>query len=245
MKHPATSPADRPAIHRNADERHGARIAITTLLCGIVALAFAVPAAAASKIAASGRYFCDDGSAVTFTQAAYGTSMMRDGREVPLAPRAAFRGFSYKGGGLSLRGRGVEGKKTLTVDGAELKIACNALPSIATPGVAAGTIAATLAMRLPPGAVLTVAVRDTARTDTAAPLLGQVRMKVGTARQPLHWWLRYDAVRGVQPARPTLSAWITDTAGNLLWTSDTLMPVPAGTTENFAQAEISMVPAAQ
>jgi uncharacterized lipoprotein YbaY len=244
MKHPATSPAGRPAIHLNADGRQSARIAIYTLLCGIVALCLVVPAAAASKIAASGRYFCDDGSAVTFTQAAYGTSMMRDGREVRLAPRAAFRGFSYKGGGLSLRGRGVEGKKTLSVEAADLKIACNALPSIATPGVAAGTIATKLAMRLPPGAVLTVAVRDTARTDAAAPLLGQVRMTVGKARQPLHWWLRYDAVRGVQPARPALWASITDTAGNLLWTSDALMPVPAGTKENFAQAEISMVPVA-
>ena len=228
--------------HGEIDRRQSGGAARNALLLGIVALGLAVPAAAAPMLAASGRYFCDDGSAVAFTQAAYGTSMVRNGREVRLAPRAVFRGFSYKGEGLSLRGRGVEGKKTLSVEGAGLKINCNAVPSVATPGVAAGTIAPKRPMRLPPGAVLTVAVRDTARADAAAPLLGQVRVKAGDRRLPLHWWLRYDAARAVHPARPALSARITDAAGKLLWTSDTVTPVPAGTKNSFAEAEIRIVP---
>lgn len=211
-------------------------------LLGVAALGTAAPASAASKITGSGRYFCDDGSAVSFAQAAYGTSMVRDGREVRLKPRAAFSGFSYTGEELSLRGRGAPGNKTLSITGPGLNLMCQAIPSSATPGITAGTIAPKSPMRLPPDAILTVAVRDAARADAAAPLLGQTKIRVGDRRLPLHWWLRYDAKRAASPARAALSARITNGNGQLLWTSDTFTPVPVGAQHSFAEAIIRVVP---
>ena len=221
------------------------RRVFATLLGGLAALGLAGPATAASKIAASGRYYCDDGSAVAFTQAAYGTSLTRDGREVRLAPRAVLRGFSYKGQGVSVRGHGAEGKKTLAVEIAGVKINCNAVPSVATPGVAAGSIAPKQAMKLPPGAVLTVAARDTSRAGAVPLVVGRVSVKVGNRRLPLVWWLRFDAARALHPARPTLSARITDVAGRVLWTSEGFTPVPAAAKGRFVEAEIRMVPIAR
>lgn len=211
----------------------------------LAALAVLAPAtgSAANRIAASGRYVCDDGSAVVFTEAAYGTTMRRNGRTVQLSRQAAFSGFSYSGGGLSLHGEGVEGVKTLTIDGvAGGRLACQAVPATAAPGVAAGVVIARSPLGLPPGAVLTIEVRDTARADATAPLLGQARFRPRGHEAPLHWWLHYDAKRAAHPARPALSARITDPAGKLLWISDTFTPVPVGPLDSFADAEIWLVP---
>lgn len=237
--------------HRQKIEKHGradmhhndTRAVLTALLSAVVALGVAEPATAAAKIASSGRYFCDDGSSVKFIEAPYGPSMVRNGREVRLAPRAVFRGFSYKGEGLSVRGHGAEGNRTLFVEGKGLKINCSALPSMATPGVAAGTISPKLPMLLLPGAVLSVDVRDTAHADATVKVLGQVKLKIANHTQPLHWWLRYDPRRATHPARPALSARITDAAGKLLWTSNGLTPIPAGTSERFIESTIVIVPA--
>lgn len=204
-------------------------------------MAIAVPLAAASKIAASRNYVCADGSLISFNEAAYGTSMVWNGREVRLAPKAAFSGFAYAGGGLKLRGRGKEGAKTLVISGRGADVACNAVPAVATPGVAAGIVTAAPALALPRGAILLVEVRDTARADAPAPVLGQVKLVPFVARTPIHWWLRYDAGRAGPPARPGLSARITDAKGKLLWISDTFTPLPVGEKGSFAPAEIRVV----
>lgn len=213
-----------------------------SMLASVTALCLAAPAASASKIAASGRYFCNDGSVIVFTETHYGPSMERDGRSVRLAPRAVFRGFSYKGGEFSVRGRGAEGNQTVSVKAAGLDINCNALPAVAAPGTAAGTIISIKPMQLPTGAILTVSVRDHARAGSEGGVLGQVRVKVDGRRSPLHWWLRYDWNRAKHPAQPALSAQITDRAGRLLWKSTTVTPVPVGGPNTFAQATIKVMP---
>jgi len=207
-----------------------------------VLLLVTAPAEAASKIAASGRYVCDDGSMATFTEAPYGPSMVWDGREVRLAPKAVFSGFAYAGGGLTLRGRGKEGDKTLLLSGRGADVTCSAVPAVATPGVAAGVVTATPKLMLPKGARLTVQLRDTARADAPAPLLGQVVVTPREGLQPLHWWLRYDAKRMAAPARPALSARITDAQGRLIWISDTFTPLPLASKSGFAEAVIKVVP---
>jgi putative lipoprotein len=207
----------------------------------VLALVLATPAGAASKIAASGRYVCDDGSLATFIEAAYGPSMVWDGREVRLAPRAVFSGFGYRGDGLSLRGRGKEGNKTLVISGRGADVTCNAVPAVATPGVAAGTVVAKLPLVLPKGATVLVQLRDAARADAPAPLLGQVQIRPAAGQVPLHWWLRYDAKRAGPPARPALSARITDASGKLIWINDTFTPLPVALA-GFAEAVIMVVP---
>jgi putative lipoprotein len=207
-----------------------------------LSLLFAAPAEAASKIAASGRYVCDDGSLAAFTEAPYGPSMRWDGREVRLAPRAVFSGFGYRGDGLTLRGRGKEGDKTLVISGAGADVTCNAVPAVATPGVAAGIVTARLPMTLPKGAMVLVQLRDTARADAPAPLLGEVKIRPRAGRAPIHWWLRYDAKRAVRPAQPALSARITDAEGRLIWVSDTFTPLPVAPKPGFAEGVISVVP---
>lgn len=213
-----------------------------SMLASITALCLATPATSASKIAASGRYFCNDGSVIVFTETHYGPIMERDGRSVRLAPRAVFRGFSYKGGEFSVRGRGAEGNQTVSVKAAGLDINCNALPAVAAPGTAAGTIVSIKPMQLPTGAILTVSVHDYARAGSERVVLGQVQVKVDGRRSPLHWWLRYDSDRAKYPAQPALSAQITDHAGRLLWKSTTFTPVPVGGPNTFAQANIKVMP---
>jgi putative lipoprotein len=213
------------------------RLAVAVLVSVVVS----EPALAAAKLAASGRYVCDDGREVVFTEAAYGTVFKREGREIMVGRRAAFGGFAYAGSGVSLRGRGAEGNKTLTINGLGPVINCKAVPAVATPGVAAGTVISKVAMTLPAGAVLTVELRDAARADAAAPLLGRVQVTPRGTPVPMHWWLAYDAKRTAHPARPALSARITDAAGKLIWVSDTFTPLPVAGRE-FAPAEIGVVP---
>lgn len=208
----------------------------------VAVLAAASPLAAGSKIAASGRYVCDDGSSVRFIEAPYGTSMVRDGREVPLAPRAVFSGFAYGGGGLTLRGRGKEGDKTLVISGKGADISCNAVPAVATPGVAVGMVTTTPPLALPKGATLLIQLRDAARADAPAPLIGEVKLIPRQMRSPVHWWLRYDARRAQPPARPALSARVTDAQGQLIWISDTFTPLPVAAKPGFAEATIRLVP---
>ena len=207
----------------------------------VLLLVLPAPVMAASKIAASGRYICDDGSMIRFTEAPYGTSMVRQGRaEVRLSPRATFAGFDYRGGGLALRGRGKEGAKTLVITGDGAPIRCNAVPAVPTPGVAVGTVQAQRSLVLPKGAQVTVQLRDTARADAAAPLLAQAVVVPHGPMVPIHWWLRYDAGRMAPPVRPALSARITDAAGKLIGISDTFTPLPA---PGRPDAVIMVVPA--
>jgi putative lipoprotein len=207
----------------------------------VAGLALLVPAVASAKLAASGRYVCDDGSVAAFTEAPYGPSLRWHGREVMLAPRAVLWGFAYRGGGLELRGRGDDGAETQEISGAGATVTCNEVPVLPSPGVAAGTVVARQPLMLPEGAVVQVEVRDTARADAPAPLLGQVKLRPRAGQAPLHWWLRYDAPRAAPPARPALSVRITDLAGKLIWISDTFTPLPM-TRDGFHETAIAVVP---
>lgn len=204
----------------------------------------ATPAGAAYRIAASGRYVCADGSLAVISEQPYGTSLRHRGRDTQLSRRWAFSGFAYAGGDIRLRGRGEEGAKTLTITTAGAAVACQAVPAAATPGVATGTLAYRARIALPADAIVAVELRDTARADAAAPLLARTVLRPGGNQVPLHWRLTFDPRRIVHPARPSLSARITDAGGRLLWISDTFTPVPVTTNGSHAEADIRLVPAA-
>ncbi len=206
-------------------------------------VAVPAPAAAEYRFAASGRYVCADGSLAAIAEQPYGTILTHKGREVPLSHGLAWSGFVYSGGGLTLRGRGKEGAKTLEINQAGAPpLACKAVPAAATPGVATGTIAYPARMALPPGVVVSVELRDTARADAAAPLLARTEIRPRGNQVPFHWRLDYDPRRAAHPARPSLSARITDAKGQLLWISDTFTPIPVGADASHADAEIRLVP---
>nr|WP_310523669.1 YbaY family lipoprotein [Polymorphobacter sp.] len=195
------------------------------------------------KVAASGRYVCADGSEAAMSEQAYGTMLRHGGREVQLSRKAAWSGFSYAGDGVALRGRGEEGAKTLTITATgQTPLECRAVPAVATPGVATGTVTYLARVALPKGAVVAVELRDTALADAKAPLLARTELRPRGNQVPLHWRLDYDARRAVHPARPSLSARITDAAGKLLWISDTFTPVAVGAEGAHAEAEIRVVP---
>jgi putative lipoprotein len=208
--------------------------------------AVSAPAAAEYRFAASGRYVCADGSLAAIAEQPYGTILSYKGREVTLSHGLAWSGFSYSGGGLKLRGRGEEGAKTLTITQAgEPPLDCRAVPAAATPGVATGTVTYLARIALPAGVVVTVELRDTARADAAAPLLARTEIRPRGNQVPFHWRLDFDARRAAHPARPSLSARITDAKGQLLWISDTFTPIPVGAEASHADAEIRLVPVRQ
>lgn len=211
-------------------------------LVACAALLVSAPAAADYRLAASGRYICGDGSLAVIVEQPYGSFLQHRGREVALSRRLALSGFRYSGGDLDLRGKGVEGAKTLTISGGcDPLLSCKAVPAVATPGVTTGTVTYPARIALPPDAVLVVELRDTARADAVAPLLARTQIRLRGNQVPLHWRLDFDARRAQPPARPSLSARITDRAGRLAWTSDTFTPVPVGADNEHAAAEIRLV----
>ena len=214
----------------------------SALVC-LAMLALPAPAAADYRIAASGRYVCADGSVAVIAERPYGTLLTYKGREVALSHGVVMSGFAYSGGGLKLRGRGKEGAKTLQISEAGVpRLACQAVPAAATPGVATGTVSYPARIALPPGVVVTVELRDAARADAAAPLLARTEVRPRGNQVPFHWRLDYDPRRAAHPVRPALSARITDAGGRLIWISDTFTPLPVGAEASHADAEIRLVP---
>ncbi|WP_426166720.1 YbaY family lipoprotein [Sandarakinorhabdus sp. DWP1-3-1] len=213
------------------------------LLAACAALLASTPAVADYRVAASGRYICGDGSIAAIVEQPYGSFLEHRGREVALSRRLALSGFRYSGGGLDLRGSGLEGAKTLTISGGGRRsLSCRAVPATATPGVATGIVTYPARVALPAGAILVVELRDTARADAAAPLLARTRIRPDGNQVPLHWRLDFDPRRAQPPARLSLSARISDGAGRLMWISDTFTPVPVGAHNEHAAAEIRLVP---
>lgn len=210
---------------------------------GIGLVLAAGPAGAAFKIAASGRYVCADGSLAVISEQPYGTILRHRGRDVPLSRRWAFSGFAYAGDDTRLRGHGKEGAKTLMITTAGAAVSCHAVPAAATPGVATGTLSYRARIALRADAIVAVELRDTARADAAAPLLARTVLRPRGNQVPLYWRLTFDPRRIAHPARPSLSARITDAGGRLLWISDTFTPVPVTTNGSHAEAEIRLVQA--
>ncbi len=213
------------------------------LFLGLVLLAVPGVAEAAARVAASGRYICADGSLAALSVRAYGPVLQRGGREVRLGQRWAFSGFRFTGEGLTLRGRGTEGAKTLRItQRGQPEVMCRAVPAVATPGVVTGVATYSQRIALPPGVRLRVELRDVSRADAAAPLLAASEVLPAGNQVPLHWRLDYAAGKVTPGARLSLSARITDAAGQLLWVSDTFTPVPVGAGRQHAEAEIRLVP---
>jgi putative lipoprotein len=207
------------------------------------ALGWAGAAAANPQMAASNRYVCADGSLAVIEILATGPMLEWQGRSTRMSAVATLWGFKFRGDGISVRGSGKVGYRTMriSVRGAE-PLDCKSVPSMAMPGVATGNVTARQRIALAPGAVLTVELRDTARADAAAPLLARTVVMPRGNQMPFWWRLDYDAKKTPHPARPALSARINDAAGRLIWINDTFTPLPVSATSAHAEAEIVLVP---
>lgn len=201
----------------------------------------ASPAVANWRIAASGRYTCPDGSEAVMVQQPYGVSLKRLGREIALKRSPTWSGFAYAGEGIKVRGRGAEGAKTLRLEQPDRgPMECKAVPAVATPGVATGTVTSLLRMALPPDAILRVELRDTALADAAVPLLAATEMRIGGNQLPLHWRLDYKPAAITSRSRPALSARVV-ADDRLVMISDTFTPLPVPSGRAHPEAEIRLV----
>jgi putative lipoprotein len=213
---------------------------------GILALGavcWATAALASPQVAASGRYVCADGSLAVIDFLATGPVLQWQGQMTRMGAVATLRGFKFSGDGLSVRGSGKVGYRKLRITPRGAKsVDCRSVPPQAIAGVATGTVVAKQRMALPAGTVVTVELRDAARADAAAPLLARSELRPTGNQMPLWWRLDYDAKKILSPARPALSARITDAGGKLIWISDTFTPLPVSATNAHAEAEIVLVP---
>lgn len=207
------------------------------------ALAVHGVAAANPQVAASGRYVCADGSAASIELLATGPELHWQGHTTRLTPVPAWWGFRFRGDGVLLTGSGRVGFRTLKINArGQPTLSCLSVPPSATPGVATGHVSSRLRAALPPGTTVTVELRDAARADAAAPLLARTVLKPRGNQMPLWWRLDFAEAKVAPPARPALSARITDAAGRLIWISDTFTPLPVSATTAHAEAEIVVVP---
>lgn len=207
------------------------------------AIGWAGAAAANPHMAASNRYVCADGSLAEIEILAIGPTLQWQGRSTRMSAVATLWGFKFRGDGISVRGTGKVGYRTMRISARGAKpLDCRSVPPMAVAGVATGNVTAKQRIALSPGAVLTIELRDTARADAAAPLLARTKVTPRGNQMPFWWRLDYDPKKAVQPARPALSARITDKAGKLIWISDTFTPLPVSATSMHAEAEIVVVP---
>lgn len=207
------------------------------------AVCWATAAWANPEVAASGRYVCADGSLAVIDLLVTGPELRWRGRTTRLGAVATLWGFKFSADDLSVRGSGKVGYRTLKISPrGGTSVECRSVPPQATAGVATGTVAARKRIALPAGAVVTVELRDVARADAAAPLLARAVVKPRGNQMPWWWRLDFDAKRTAHPARPALSARVTDAGGKLIWISDTFTPLPVSATDDHAEAEIILVP---
>ena len=207
------------------------------------ALAIHGVAAANPELAASGRYVCADGSLAQIELLATGPQLDWQGNRIRMAAAPAWWGFRFRGDGISVSGSGRVGYRTLKINarGAP-SLSCLSVPSASTHGIATGQVLSRQRASLPSGSILTVELRDTALADAPAPLLARTVVKPRGNQMPLWWRLDFPEAKLGPPARPALSARITDAKGRLIWVSDTFTPLPVSATSAHAEAEIFVVP---
>lgn len=80
---------------------------------------------------------------------------------------------------------------------------------------------------LPDDAVLTVKISDVSLMDVAAPVIAQAEIPTAGRQVPLAFSLDYNGASIDPRRRYSVSGRITDGAGNLLWTTDTHVALPA------------------
>jgi putative lipoprotein len=104
------------------------------------------------------------------------------------------------------------------------------LALLAAPARSQGTITGTAAYReriaLPPGAVLAVELRDTARADAPAPVVASVRVEV-TGQLPIPFALPYDPA-AIDPSRIYAVAARLSVGDRVRWRSDRVYRVLTG-----------------
>jgi uncharacterized lipoprotein YbaY len=211
----------------------------------LAAVLGAAPLHAAARIAESGIYICADGTSVQFERRGYGPVLLRGDEEIHLRQRWVFSGFRFTsrfhGHSIDVRGRGRSGDKRLTLrEAGKRDIECEAAPMGTTPGIVTGKVVAAEPISIPAGARLIVQLRDIARADAPAPLLGERQINSVTVAPPIAFLLRYPPASAAPPARPSLSARILAADGRLVAISDTVTPLPTSGNGRNASVEIRL-----
>jgi len=88
-----------------------------------------------------------------------------------------------------------------------------------------GTVTYRQRIALPSDAVLTVSVEDVSRADAPAEVVGQQKIETRGRQVPFSFAVPYDPDKIEENHTYSLRATIKDAGGNLLFTSDTSVPV--------------------
>lgn len=201
--------------------------------------------AAAARIAESGIYICADGTSLRFERRGYGPVLLRGDEEIHLRQRWVFSGFRFtsrfQGHSIDVRGRGRSGEKRLTLrEDGKRAIECEAAPMGATPGIVTGRVVPAEPISIPAGARLIVQLRDVARVDAPATLLGERQISPVTIGLPLAFLVRYPPASVAPPARPSLSARILAADRRIVAVSDRVTALPSSSTGRNINAEIRL-----
>lgn len=89
-----------------------------------------------------------------------------------------------------------------------------------------GTVAYRERMALPANARISVEVRDVSRQDVASTLIASQEFAAAGRQVPIPFSLTYDAAKIVPRNTYAVSARITDPAGELMFITDTRVPLP-------------------
>ena len=89
-----------------------------------------------------------------------------------------------------------------------------------------GTVAYRERMALPADARISVEVRDVSRQDVASILIASEEFAAGGRQVPIPFSLSYDATKILPRNTYAVSARITDPAGELIFITDTRVPLP-------------------
>jgi putative lipoprotein len=105
-----------------------------------------------------------------------------------------------------------------------------------------GTVTYLQRIALAPGSVVTVQIQDISRQDVAAEIIGEQVITTTDQQVPIAFSVPYSSTQFDEGARLAVRATIEDPEGNLIFTSDTVVPVitNGAPTENV---EIVVVPA--
>ncbi len=94
--------------------------------------------------------------------------------------------------------------------------------------VVTGTMTLPADSELPPGAVITIQLQDVSRAGAAATVIGEQVVPADEAELPFDYAVPYDPASIVEGNTYAVRGTITDADGNLIFTSDTVIPVITG-----------------